>query len=128
VESPCITRGDYSRAVLKYRDAIIECLNTAEAVKAVIRSRPLPFRRHLLYSDTLEGRYNDIIDELKTDLGGFIRLYRAEFAGRDTPAWFVLTSEESNENDYKVIRYYIFVFLLTLTIIYFIKRLFQQPG
>jgi hypothetical protein len=125
---PCITNEDYVRAALKYRNAIIECLNTAEAVKAVIQSRPLPFRKHLLYSDTLEGRYNDIIDELTTDLGSFIRIYREVTPGRETPAWFVLTNEESNRNDYYVIRSYIFVFILVLTIIYFLKRLFQQSS
>lgn len=123
--NPCITKDDYTRAALKYRNAIIECLNTAEAVKAVIRSRPLPFRQHLLYSDTLERRYNDIIEELKTDLGGFIRLYRDSFSGRDTPAWIVLTSEESNKDDYYVVQIYTLVFFLALAVVYGLKRLFR---
>lgn len=123
----CIGNEDYIKAALKYRNAIIETLNTAEAVKAVIESRPLPLRQHILYSDTLEGRYKDIIQELTSDLGSFIHIYRA-LQPRETPAWFVLTSEESQENVYIVIWSYIYVLILILTIVYLLKRQFERSG
>lgn len=122
------TNEDYVQAALKYRNAIIECLNTAEAVKAVIEARPLPFRRHLLYSDTLEGRYRDIISELKDDLMIFIKSYRDITKGRETEAWFVLTSVESHRIDYIVAGVLILVLILILTVVYFVKVKYRRSG
>ena len=121
-----ITNGDYINAALNYRNAIIECLNTMEAVKAVIEAKPWPFRTQILYADTLEGRYKDIIEEQKDDLLPFINTYRDIHYKRQTKAWFVLTSEESNRNDYLVIKVYFFTFFLILIVIYFVKMLYRK--
>ena len=118
-----LTNEEFIQSALKYRNALIECLNTAEAVKAVIDARPL-FRWHLLYSDTLEGRYADIIKEITNDLEVFIYSYRKATKRRGTEAWFVLTSKpgESNKNDFFTIGLYVFVLILFLTVIYLLKK------
>ena len=122
------TNEDYIQAVLKYRNAIMDCLNTAEAVKAVIEARPLPFRFHLFYSDTLEGRYRDIISELTRDLESFIRFYRVANPRKEkgqTEAWYVLDAKESGIYDYFIFFLLVFVLFVSLTIIYFIKKPFK---
>lgn len=92
------TKDDVIQAVMKYRNAIIECLNTAEAVKAVMEAKPY-LKQDIIYKDTLPGRYRDIILELRNDLTPFIDTYRNFKTGRETEAWFVLTQEESGENE-----------------------------
>lgn len=117
-----LTAEDYIEFVNKYRNAIIECLNTLEAVKAVIQSKPLPFRVSIFYKDTLEGRYRDIIEELRNNLDEFIVAYRKVTNTRETEAWYVLTSDESNLNDIVNILLYFTVFTAALFSIYVIKQ------
>jgi type VI protein secretion system component VasF len=93
----------------------------------VIESRPLPFGLRILYKDTLEGRYRDIIEELRDDLGKFIDSYREYTKERPTPAWFVLTDKESRKNDILVALILLSVLLLVLTLVYFVKKRFQKP-
>ncbi|HQU83488.1 MAG TPA: hypothetical protein PKY59_10200 [Pyrinomonadaceae bacterium] len=107
-------------AILNYRNSIIEALNTFETVKAVIDARPL-YRWHILYSDTLEDRYKDTINESKRDLEIFIKIYRQVFS-RNTPAWKVLTEEESKTNDYFTYLVYIIMLVLILSVVYLIKE------
>lgn len=122
------TDDDYIEVVLKYKNAIIECLNTIEAVKAVIQSKPLPFKVNIFYKDTLEGRYRDIIEELKEDLMDFIVAYREAHPNRDTVAWYVLTSDESNLNDVVNIALYFLVFSAVLISVYLFKVHMQKLG
>jgi hypothetical protein len=121
-------REEYVEILLKYRNAIIECLNTSESVKAVIESKPLPFRITIFYRDTLEGRYRDIIEELKIDLMDFIEVYRESTPNRETEAWYVLTSKESYLNDLVNVVLYFLVFILVLTSVYLIKMRMQKLG
>lgn len=123
-----ITEEEYVEIVLKYRNAIIECLNTMEAVKAVIEAKPLPFRIPIFYKDTLEGRYRDIIKELTIKLDDFIVSYREVYSQRETEAWHVLTSEESSLNDIVNVAFYFLIFALSLTLIYFVKMQMQKLG
>lgn len=122
------TKDEYVEIVLKYRNAIIECLNTAEAVKAVIQSKPLPFRITIFYRDTLEGRYRDIIEELKVDLMDFIEIYRVSVPKRETEAWYVLTSRESHLNDLANVVLYFLIFSIALVSVYLIKMRMQKLG
>jgi len=123
-----INDNDYIEIVLKYRNAIIESLNTMEAVKAVIQSKPLPFKVNIFYKDTLEGRYRDIIEELKEKLMDFIVAYREAHPNRETEAWYVLTSDESNLNDFVNVVLYFLVFSAVLTSVYLIKIHIQKLG
>lgn len=116
-----ITEDDYIKIILHYKNAIIECLNTIEAVKAVIQSKPLPFKVTIFYRDTLEGRYRDIIEELKEGLMDFIVAYREEHLNRETEAWYVLTSDESNLNDFVNVVLYFLVFFAVLISVYLFK-------
>lgn len=123
-----ITNNDYIEIVLKYRNAIIESLNTMEAVKAVIQSKPLPFKITIFYKDTLEGRYRDIIEELKAKLMDFIVAYRESHPDRETEAWYVLTSDESYLNDFVNVVFYFLVFSTALISVYLIKIQIQKLG
>lgn len=123
-----ITNNDYIEIVLKYRNAIIESLNTMEAVKAVIQSKPLPFKVNIFYKDTLEGRYRDIIEELKEKLMDFIVAYREAHPNRETEAWYVLTSDESYLNDFVNVVLYFLVFSAVLTSVYLVKIQIQNLG
>jgi hypothetical protein len=122
------TDEDYIEVILKYRNAIIECLNTIEAVKAVIQSKPLPFKVNIFYKDTLEGRYRDIIEELKDGLMDFIVAYREDHSTRETEAWYVLTSDESNLNDFVNVVLYILISSSVLISVYLIKIQMQKLG
>lgn len=122
------TNNDYIEIILKYRNAIIESLNTMEAVKAVIQSKPLPFKVNIFYKDTLEGRYRDIIEELKEKLMDFIVAYREAHPNRETEAWYVLTSDESYLNDIVNVVLYFLVFSAVLTSVYLIKIQIQKLG
>lgn len=128
--NPCdeLTNDQYVVLVLKYRNHIIECLNTLEAVKAVIQSKPLPFQVSIFYKDTLEGRYNDIIEELKGGLMVFIEGYRKYRSERETEAWYVLTSDESYLNDLVNVILYFCVFIIGLITVYLIKTRMQKLG
>jgi hypothetical protein len=121
------TNDDYINAALKYRNAIIECLNTMEAVKAVVEARPLPFDKDILYSNTLGGRYKDIIAETKDDLLSFIHHYREMTKGRETVAWFVLTNEESFRYHYFLAGALFLVLLVILFLVYLAKR-YSRPA
>lgn len=123
-----ITNEEYIEIIFKYRNAIIECLNTMEAVKAVIQSKPLPFKITIFYKDTLEGRYRDIIEELKENLMDFIAAYREEHSDRETEAWYVLTSDESYLNDLVNVVLYVLVFFAALTSVYLVKIKIQKLG
>lgn len=123
-----ITNNDYIEIVLKYRNAIIESLNTMESVKAVIQSKPLPFKITIFYKDTLEGRYRDIIEELKEKLMDFIVAYRESHPNRETEAWYVLTSDESYLNDFVNVVLYFLLFLAALISAYLIKVQMQKLG
>lgn len=123
-----ITNNDYIEIVLKYRNAIIESLNTMEAVKAVIQSKPLPFKITIFYKDTLEGRYRDIIEELKEKLMDFIVAYRESHPNRETEAWYVLTSDESYLNDFVNVVFYFLLFSSALVSAYLIKIQIQKLG
>lgn len=117
------TNEDYISATLKYRNAIIESLNTMEAVKAVIEARPLPFFKSIVYPDTLGGRYQDVIIETRRDLKSFINHYREMTKERKTPAWYVLTNEESYAPDYVFAGILLLILLATLILVYVAKRL-----
>jgi hypothetical protein len=129
------TNEDYVRAALVYRNAIIECLNTMEVVKAVIESRPLPFFKYIFYSGTLAGRYKDVILETRTDLMSFIDLYRQlpQKYGqkkRETEAWFVLTDEESYAYDYIFAGVLFLMLILILVLVSWLKKYYgavNQP-
>lgn len=123
-----ITNNDYIEIVLKYRNAIIESLNTMEAVKAVIQSKPLPFKITIFYKDTLEGRYRDIIEELKEKLMDFVVAYRESHPNRETEAWYVLTSDESYLNDFVNVTLYFLLFFAALISVYLIKVQMQKLG
>ena len=122
------TEDDYIKVILNYKNAIIECLNTIEAVKAVIQSKPLPFKVTIFYKDTLEGRYRDIIEELKEGLMDFVVAYREDHQNRETEAWYVLTSDESNLNDFVNVVLYFLVFSAALISVYLIKIQMLKRG
>lgn len=86
-----LTDEEVIQVVLRYRNSIINTLNTIEVIQAVIHTKPLWFRFKLFDSDALEYRYSDTIRELTTDLMPFIERYRATTHGRATPTWFILT-------------------------------------
>jgi hypothetical protein len=85
----------YSEAALKYRSAILECLNTLEAVKAVIDGRPLPIRA-MGNPDRLEERYKWLIVQRTNELLPFIYKYR-EHNRRPIEAWHILTQDTDAE-------------------------------
>jgi hypothetical protein len=85
----------YSEAALKYRSAILECLNTLEAVKAVIDGRPLPIRV-MGNPDRLEERYKWLIVQRTKELLPFIYKYR-EHNPRPIAAWHILTQDTDAE-------------------------------
>lgn len=85
----------YSEAALKYRSAILECLNTLEAVKAVIDGRPLPIRA-MGNPDRLEERYKWLIVQRTKELLPFIYKYR-EHNQRPIAAWHILTQDTEAE-------------------------------
>jgi hypothetical protein len=122
------TEDAYIKIILNYKNAIIECLNTIEAVKAVIQSKPLPFKVTIFYKDTLEGRYQDIIEELKEGLMDFIVAYREQHLNRETEAWYVLTSDESNLNDFVNVVLYFLVFSAVLISVYLVKIQMLKRG
>lgn len=127
-EASSVTNEEYIEILLKYRNSIIECLNTLEAVKAVIQSKPLPFRLTIFYKDTLEGRYRDIIEELKIGLMDFIVAYRESRPDRETEAWYVLTSDESYLNDLVNVTLYFLIFIASLYSVYVIKKRIYTAG
>ena len=89
-----LTYNDIVEAALNYRGSIIECLNTMEAVKTVIQTRPWWF--NLISRDYLGERYNGLTKELTEGVKGsgglrpFIDQYRLSHP-RDTPVWAILT-------------------------------------
>lgn len=83
-----LSDNDIIEAALKYRNAFIECLNTMEAVKAVIQKRPW----FGINPDSLEVRYNCLITDLTKKLHPFILSYR-QYNRRPTDAWFILTQK-----------------------------------
>jgi hypothetical protein len=117
---------DYIDAALKYRNAIIETLNTAEAVKAVIQSRPWPFRSRLLYWDTLEARYKPVVEDIRWGLDDFIVSYRKFTQNREVEAWHVLTTPESNRSDYFAVVILFGVAILCLILIYYAKKQYKN--
>lgn len=74
-----------------------------------------------LVSPTLEGRYRDIIEELKAKLMDFITAYRKAHPTRETAAWYVLTSDESDLNDFVNVILYFSIFFTALFSIYLMK-------
>jgi hypothetical protein len=88
-----LTDHDYVAAALKYRNAIIESLNTMEAVEAVIQAKP-KLVRMFGSPDLLEERYSDLITERTKDLHPFIERYRCHYK-RSTEAWHLLTEKET---------------------------------
>jgi hypothetical protein len=116
---------DYINAALNYRNAIIETLNTAEAVKAVIQSRPWPFRSPLFYWDTLEARYNPVVEDIRSGLDDFIVSYRKSTQNREVEAWHVLTTPESNRSDYFAVAILFGVAILFLFLIYYAKKQYK---
>ena len=95
-----LTDEEVVQVALRYRNSIINTLNTIEVIQAVIQTKPLWFRFRIFDSDALEYRYSDTIRELTTDLTPFIERYRATTHGRTTPTWYILTkpSPKFNEN------------------------------
>lgn len=114
-------------AALKYRNRLIEGLNTAEAVKAVAESKPF-FHWDIIYSDTLQGRYLDIISEIEKDMKGFIDSYRRGTDERKTKAWFVLDRPESNKGTYIIFGSITALLILILIIIYYLKIKYRKAS
>lgn len=98
--------NDYVEAALKYRNALIECLNAMETVKAVIEARPWPFT--IFSPDSLAERYTDLIEQWTEVLHPFIDFYRL-YNKRPTPAWFVLTEGSLKELRIKSIELELFL-------------------
>jgi len=94
-----LTDDEVIQVVLRYRNSIINTLNTIEVIQAVIQTKPLWFRFRVFDSDALEYRYSDTIRELTTDLLPFIERYRATTHGRTTPTWYILTKPSSGFNE-----------------------------
>jgi hypothetical protein len=123
---------DYIKAALEYRNAIIDTLNTAEAVKAVIKSRPWPFNASIFYWDTLEDRYVPVVEDLRIGLEDFIVSYqnltkdRPLVDGRRVPAWNVLTSPLSNIFDYLAIPIFVLIGVAFLAVVYFAKSKYKK--
>lgn len=89
------TDKQYVDVALKYRNAIIGCLNTIEAVESVIQARPLWM--HLFgNASLLEDRYEDLIKQRTQELQDFIDRYRLANQ-RDTPAWIGLNPRKFYE-------------------------------
>lgn len=126
------TNKDYIKAALEYRNAIIDTLNTAEAVKAVIKSRPWPFNASIFYWDTLEDRYVPVVEDLRIGLEDFIVSYqnltkdRPLVDGRRVPAWNVLTSPLSNIFDYLAIPIFVLIGVLFLAVVYVAKSKYKK--
>lgn len=114
-------------AALKYRNRLIEGLNTAEAVKAVAESKPF-FHWDIIYSDTLQGRYLDIISEIEKDMRGFIASYRRGTDERKTKAWFVLDRPESNKGTFIIFGSVTAFLILILLIIYYLKIKYRKDS
>lgn len=85
----------YVEAALNYRNAIIEFLNTMEAVKAVIQARPWWINIFGINPDSLDARYNGVIGDYTDKLRPFIEKYRQDNP-RETPPWIILTDEPSH--------------------------------
>lgn len=117
---------DYIKAALEYRNALIDALNTAEAVKAVIQSRPWPFRSPIFYWDTLEDRYVPVVEDIRLGLDDFIVSYRKLTEKRPVPAWNVLTSPISNRIDYFAIPIFFLIGALALSVIYVAKSQYKK--
>lgn len=85
-----LSDNDLVDAALKYRNAIIECLNAMEAIQAIMANRPE--RLDQMMPDDLERRYRDLISDLTGNLSPFICKYR-EANQRKTPPWDILLSD-----------------------------------
>jgi hypothetical protein len=91
------TDNDYTEAALKYRNALIECLNTVEAVKAVIHAKPR-WMKIFGKPDLLEERYKYLIIQRTEELFDFMQRYR-HHNQRRIAAWYILTEVKLDESD-----------------------------
>ena len=78
-----LSDDDFVEAALKYRNAVIECLNALEAIQAIIKNRPTG---EATKPDNLEPRYQDLINDLSEKLQPFVCRYN-EANPRPTAPW-----------------------------------------
>jgi hypothetical protein len=81
-----LSDGDFVDAALKYRNAVIDCLNALEAIQAIINNRPPGIDKEEPMPDRLEPRYQDLINDLVRELHPFICKYN-EANPRPTAPW-----------------------------------------
>jgi hypothetical protein len=91
-----ITDIEIIAKIREFRNAIIGCLNTMEAIKAVIESKPVLFRLGIFNTESPELRYEGFISQYTRELRPFIDEYRkSNDRPEELKAWVVLTAEQS---------------------------------